>query len=117
MALTDIGKVNGLPRSSRHRNLNFTQEELDIARANNQFFLFGTDPRFPVEAFDESYVVFLESVYTAAGGTFTIEGQTGVISGAIPSPFTQDHSPIRMDGGVKVNGTILAMKGFYLKVS
>jgi len=117
MALTDIGKVNGLPQHSKRKNLNFTHEELDIARANNQFFLNGANPQFPIEGFDESYVVFLEAVYTAAGGTFTIEGQTGVISGAIPSPFTQDHSPIRMDGGVKVNGTILAMKGFYLKVS
>jgi len=114
MALTDIGTVDGLPRSAKYRI--FAADELDKARLNNQFFLSGASPAYPPEGFDETVVVFLEAVYMAVLGTFTIEGAKGVISGAVPAPFSQDHSPIRLDGGVKLNGTIVAAKGFWVKV-
>lgn len=110
-----IGKVEGLPRSSKFRKL--TDQDIEDARYNNQIFLQGASPRFPATAFDEDYVVFIESVYTAAAGTFTLEGSTGVVSGAIPAPFVMEHSPVRFDGGVIINGTILGAKGFYIKVS
>lgn len=113
MALANIGTVNGLPRKAGQSNLNGI--DVEQARINNSFFLFGASPQFP-PAFDDKVIVFLESVYMAAAGTFTIEGTNGVISGAIVAPFEQDHSPVRMDGGVKLNGTIVAAKGYWLPI-
>ena len=63
---------------------------------------------------DEETIAFLE--FVQASGTFTIEDADGnVLSGALVSPFGDARGPLRLDGGVKLNGTILGAKGFYLK--
>ena len=110
---TKIGNVNGLPRSNKSRVLS----SLDVAaaRLNNQFFIAGTNPVFPGNfPNDLDIIVFLEVVQST--GTFTIEGVAGVISGALSSPFLDSRGLLRLDGGVKLNGTILGAKGFFLPV-
>lgn len=111
-----IGKANGLPRSSTRRSVgDKVQEQLKL---DNQFLLQGTDPTFP-QGFPntEDVIVFLE--YVQASTTYTIEGAVvGVLTGSLAStiPLDLTHSPLRLDGGVKLNGTILMAKGFWLPV-
>lgn len=112
--MATLAKVDGLPRSNERRTIG--EKDVCNARFNNQFFLQGTDPTFP-QGFpnDKDVIVFLEFVQST--GTFTIEDANGnVLSGALVSQFGDAHAPLRLDGGVKLNGTILGAKGFYLPI-
>lgn len=115
--MEQVKVVNGLPKSRRPRK--YSQSELDKAKANNQFVIQGTNPVYPGNFPDgKDIIVFLE--YVQSTGTFTIEGiddtTTKVLTGAVVSSMELSHSPLRLDGGVKLNGTILIAKGFYLIV-
>lgn len=112
--MATLAKVDGLPRSNERRMI--SEHDVCNAKLNNVFFLEGTDPTFP-QGFpnDKDVIVFLE--YVQASTTFTLEDANGnVLSGALTSPFGDAHAPLRLDGGVKLNGTILGAKGYYLPV-
>lgn len=111
--MAEISKSNGLPYHGNRRSIN--ERDIENARLNNVFHLTGTNPKFP-DNFpdDKDIIVFLENVSTVTG-TFTIQGnEVGVLSGAIPSPYRTDNSPLRFDGGVQLNGSIASAKGFFL---
>ncbi len=105
--------VHGLPRTNRRRAIH--EKDVEFARLNNQFFLQGASPQFPDDFSNENIIVFLE--YVQSSGTFTIEGANGVVSGALTSPFGDAHGAIRLDGGVKLNGTILGAKGYFIQTN
>lgn len=110
-----IGLANGLPRNSERRTIgDGVQEQLKL---DNQFLIQGSSPTFPDNfGSNDNVIIFLE--YVQASTAFTIEGVTGVLTGSLVSTLEFDltHSPLRLDGGVKLNGTILMAKGFWLPV-
>lgn len=81
-----------------------------MARFNNQFILVGTSPEFK----DDSLIMFLE--YVEGAGTFTVaDALNTVLTGAVVGPLDLTHAPIRFDGGLKLNGTVLFAKGFFIE--
>lgn len=109
-----IGFLNGLPGSNERRAI--SKADIANAKLNNVFHLQGTNPTFPGNfPNDKDIIVFLEYVYSS--GTFTIEGnEIGIFTGAILTGYDVAYSPLRLDGGVKLNGTILSAKGFFLPI-
>lgn len=108
-----LAVVDGLPKNAKNRNIGARVTEQ--VKFDNQFVIQGSSPVFPKDYpnNDDEVIVFLE--YVQSSGTFTIEGKgTGVLSGAMVSPLDLVESPLRLDGGVKLNGTILFAKGFWL---
>jgi hypothetical protein len=82
-------------------------------KLNNQFVLTGANQMI----LDESSVVFLESFYVVSGQTITVADGQG--NAAIPTiagahTFDQDQSPLRLDHGIIISGTIGYAKGFIL---
>lgn len=110
--MSDISLVNGLPR---HKGANvLTERDVEQARFTNQFLLKGASPQFPNPFGDKDYIVFLEFVQST--GTFNIEdADANAIATGVVTGFGDAHAPIRLDGGVKLVGTILAAKGFYVR--
>lgn len=108
-----ISNVNGLPRSEERRTINWS--DYMTAKLNNPFFLSGSSPSFPDEfPNNKEIIIFLEIVQSS--GTFTIEDAEGnIISGALTNPFGCGCAPLRLDGGFKLNGTILGAVGCFLQ--
>jgi hypothetical protein len=102
--------INGLPRANVVTHLD--PNEIALARINNQFVLKGTDPLFV----GDDIVVFLEHVQ--AGAAFTINDcNNNPVAAGVSTPLHLWGAPMRLNGGVKLVGSIQIAKGFYLVVS
>jgi hypothetical protein len=109
-----ITLANGLPKGQKSPVL--SEADIQAARLNNQFLIQGTNPEFPVAATEKGVIAFLEYVAVTTAGTFTVEDKAGnILTGAIVDQLDLSHAPLRMDGGVRLNGAILIAKGFYIK--
>lgn len=95
-------RVDGLPRAKQFQHL----EGLDVARTNNQFVLRSPD----LELLTPEGTVMLEYVQ---GTNFVVQDANGVaVTGTIPSALDLAYAPLRLDGGVKLTGTVLIAKGY-----
>lgn len=59
-------------------------------------------------------VFFLEFLGLASG-TVEIKDGDGVVIVAAMGNFSNDHSPLRCDGGITITGTFQIAKGFFLQ--
>ena len=82
-------------------------------RANGQVIIVGADGEVPVE----DGIFWLESIETGSG--VTVEIQDGDGNTVIPAVGSVNHemSPIRLDRGIKIVGTVLYAKGFIMDAS
>jgi hypothetical protein len=104
--------VNGLPRATKN-SPNLHEDDLKYARFNHQFVLNGSSPQFPSKFTNSKIIAFLE--YVETDGNFTVADAEGnVLTGTLTAPLDMAHSPMRLDGGVKINGTVLMAKGYFV---
>ncbi len=102
-----MNHVDGLPRYTERKQL--TERDLELARINNQFILEGTDP----SKVADNIIIFLE--YVAHGGSLQISDKDDTtIGGTVTETLDLTKAPMRLDGGVKLTGTVLLAKGFYI---
>jgi len=78
-------------------------------RFNDQVILSGIDESYPVE----KGIFFLEFVEATTGTTVIIKDGLGntIVSGV--DSWSQDHSPIRCDYGIEIEGNLKLAKGFF----
>ncbi len=101
-----MNSINGLPQGT-HRPI-LTDHEIVVGQLNNQFVLNGNDPSF----IGNNIIVFLEQVNSTS---FVINDKDGIaISDTITEPINLTASPMRIDGGVQLSGSIAFAKGFYI---
>ena len=82
-------------------------------RISDQVVLSGTDP-LTVDT-NKKGIFFLEQIIVSGSGTVTIANgfdETVLPAGTGSCQF--EISPIRCDGGIKVTGTVIAVKGFWM---
>lgn len=105
--------INGLPRSPEYRV--FRPDELRQARHENGFMLSGLNPQLVLSMMEKPLnpVAFLEYVYSTGSFDLQAADGTALLSG-LPSGFGDAYSPIRLDWGLRLVGTILAAKGFVI---
>lgn len=83
----------------------------DKDKYNNQVIFNGTDEEYEVP----NGIFFLEFVSTPTGNTVTItDWSNNTVADGI-SDFNQEHSPLRIEGGIKVSGQVTLLKGFFLR--
>jgi hypothetical protein len=77
-------------------------------RLSNQVVLSGTDDTYPVT----NGAFYLE--YLEAGTTVNVlDGDGNTICTGIAA-FSNDHVPLRCDGGIEIVGAVTIAKGFFL---
>lgn len=106
-----MGFKRGLPDVRPNRILS----EMDIAsaRLNSQFLLKGINPSIPSKLANKDVIVFLE--YVQASTTIELQDANSIsIVAGIVSPLDLTRSPLRIDGGLKIVGTVLIAKGFVI---
>jgi hypothetical protein len=85
----------------------------DEDKYNNQVVLNGADDEFLVP----NGTFFLEYLLIEAGVSVTIkDGFNNTVADGVTA-FNQEHSPLRLEGGIKITGTVLIAKGFALRES
>lgn len=114
--------VNGLPMGNPKYQLFPDYAQYVQAAMNNPFVLTGVDPVFPAPVPasgdpNQKTIVILQTLL--ASTTVVIQSIDGdPISGTIPANQQLDFYPgLRIDGGVKLAGTIILATGFYITTS
>lgn len=98
----------GLPFSTPRIPVN--GNGVEFAKFNDQVLLSGSDPEFV----NSDMIFFLEYLYGT--GSVQMKDRAGNnVGAAITAPALDfSHAPIRFDGGIKLTGTILIAKGFFI---
>ena len=92
---------------------------IEHSRLQNQFVVKGVNPEFPNPATlggnPRPMAVFL--TYVQATTTFEIQDRNGnSVATGLVSPLDLGHSPLRLDGGFRLVGTITAAIGFHVSI-
>lgn len=99
--------VDGLPE----RTFVVSPQDVAIARISQPFVLMGSNPAFV----GANMIVFLE--YVAHGGSLVVkDASSSALTGTITDTLDLTASPLRVDGGVVLTGTVKIAKGFYIVV-
>lgn len=95
--------------SNKNGRMLTSQQSAD--KINNQIIMTGTDEYFLIG--DGTF--FLETFHVVAGQTITVvDGQgNDVIEVDGDHTFNQEHSPMRLDYGIIISGTVGYAKGYY----
>ena len=102
-----ITTTNGLPRFVE-KFYQFSDYSLQSAKYSNQFALTGNNPEFVGD-----FIVFLEAII--APSTIKIQNAKGEnVFDTINTTVLNLVIPIRLDGGVKISGTVSLVKGFFV---
>ena len=76
---------------------------------DNQRVLSGTDP----ELLLSTGVFMLETLLVSSGVAIT-DGKDKSLGTGITS-FSNDYSPVRLDYGIKITGTVIMAKGYFVE--
>lgn len=80
-------------------------------RLSNQVTIYGTDEQMILK----DGIFFLEFLAADTGGSVTIKDGKGEILGTGITNFSQDHSPLRCDYGIELEGDVAFAKGFVIQ--
>lgn len=96
---------------SRFKRSIIRADDIETARINNQIILYDTDKVYNTN--EKGGLVFLE--YAIAGaGTLDIKDKAGntIVNGLANYDFS--HSPLVLDEGIQITGTLAWAKAFYI---
>jgi len=101
----------GLPKGENSPVLSVN--DVEHAKINNQFCLSGVDPSFPSDLTKLKVVVFLEYAMPTAGTLVIQDANANALTGA-SAEFQLQDAPLRVDGGLKIIGSVAIAKGFFI---
>ena len=73
---------------------------------NNQRILSGTDPQLQID----NGIFFLDTLIVSAGVTITDWAGNSIGTGI--TGFALNNNHVRLDGGIKITGTVVMAKGY-----
>ena len=94
-------------------HLTISAQAIEAARFNNQF-VFNSGDTNPTLIRPKG-IVFIDYLEVASGSTVSIvDGDDDTVASGISS-FDMTFTPLRLDHGFKVTGTVLMLRGFVIE--